>query len=886
MKITEKDLVKAARTRNWHKLLAKSHPSQTILAHSQAVMDIALTIADTFDLDRTQRKVLMLAAFLHDLGKEFPEFQEGLQKGKTPPHLPTHDQIGEFLSLCEISDDSLINDVFAVVIATHRGIGETVSSLRAEKQVRRGGETSSLIFLGDITKLADWIASANTPEDAYRATKAEDFQPILEQFSIYFEYYSLLKIRGVLTYILHKALQETYNENGLKTLAVFPNGCLFLGRERPDINSLKEQVIERIGTLLKNALLEKTFLESSTAMQINRAMIANEGLVALDSLPVFIEYAESRTASLPQKTDEQKRAIFLRFISTLQDALRRKINLLDIDESEKQKATDELSTLELKILGLDLGKIGLPMSYDFWNGEIDKVSKALQLGGHASRDLLTMPLDSVLTSIKKGYLQLVKEMMSYFSSDEFDPLKSIEIDDYLIQLITDVGHPVLINAKLSNSAGPSPIHAVADQFHKTYLSAKQSAMGSIDGNVRCPICGSAALGTKAIAAGVGSGTKKFVNVGIGTTRLDNINICKLCLLEGILRGAIGYGYVLVPQVSISAERAESLRKKAIYLRRLDRSPEKSVKMFLSGEVVNHAAEIKERLEKLCVADREPFKISDNIMGNYVIMSTSPDRTGLANSEGLAMILLQALTLSLILEVRVKIIEGLDMVDVNELDGAVIFPGNGSLLRTLGLRKGVVDFNDAARIGLKIALAMRARLFADLSKRNGIQQALTTHPGQLAQRILLKREYPRLSEQELMVLTGLKEVDMMGTLVDEIVDILEQYYRPEKYGSSMHSILGPINALYVEFRKTPTLDSERIESIAGRVHRQLQQLNKGDYLYSEAAEPILKVCKDLAERLEKESARSRKKILDDLRYAVYLKRLISINEKFQSKKGGK
>lgn len=856
------------------------------MSHSQAVMGIALTIADTLDLDNTKKDTLMLAAFLHDMGKESAEFQEGLKKGKTPPHLPTIEQISEFLELCEISDASLASDVFAITIATHRGVGETISSLRAEKQKIGRGETPSLIFLGDITKLADWIASANSPEDAYRATRADDFRGLLDQITIHFEYYSLLKIRGVLTYILHKALQETYNEHGLRTLAVFPNGCLFIGQDAPDINSLKEKSIERTGVLLRNALLDKAFLESSTAMQINRAMIANDALVALDSLPTFIKYAESRTVSLPQKTDDQKRAIFLRFISTLQDAIRKKIGRLDIDDSQKQKSVEELSRLELEILGLDFGKIGLPMSYDLWNDEIDTISKVLQSNGHASRDLKTMPLDQAIASIKKGYLQLVKEMKKLFSNGVFDPLKSISIDDYLMQLLSDVGHPILLDNQLSNSSGPGAIHALADRYHRTYLTAKQSTMGSMSGYVRCPICGSAAPGTKAIAAGVGSGTKKFVNLGVGTIRLDNINICKLCLLEGILRGAIGYAYVLVPQVSMSFEKAESLRKKAVYLRRFDRSPEKAVKMFLSGDINDYAADINDKLEKLCVSDREPFNISENIMGNYVIMSTSPDRTGLSNSEGLAMVLMQALALSLILEVRVKIIEGLDMVDVSELDGAVIFPGNGSLLRTLGLRKSIVDFDSAGSIGLKTALAMRARLFADLSKRNGIQQALTTHPGQLAQRILLKREFPRLSEQELMVLTGLKEVNMMGTLVDDIADILEQYYRPEKYGTSMHSILGPINALYVEFRKTPTLDAERIEAIAGRVHRQLQQLNKGDYLYSEAAGPILTVCQALAERLAKESARSRKKILDDLRYAVYLRRLIAINEKFQAKKGGK
>ncbi len=879
-------LERVARQRDWHRLLAKSHPAQTLLAHAKSVMGIALALMETLGVPTEDSDTLMLSAFLHDMGKESAEFQEAIMaQSKAPPHLPTRDQILEFLRACGIDDEDITARVFAIASSTHDGVGEAVSALRGLGGERKGAEPINQIY-STITVLADHIASASSPQDAFRATQEGKMRGLVKSSGAVFAYYSLLKVRGVLTYVLHKALQQAYHKCGFHLIAVFPDGALFAGREALDEEKLKREAVKAARRMLETALLDRAFLESATAMQINRGMIGNEGIVALNSLDTLVDYAMKTTLGLPGKTDDQKRAIFLRFISTLQNSLRSKIEALQIDASEKETTLGELARLEVKTMGIDFGQLGLPTTYDGWNEELAHASKALQRTTSTSRDIMTMPLEKAFETIKKAYLKLVQEMRGLFAEEKFSPLVSMETESYLVTLLSDVAHPRLTANDTNGSDDYGTVQMVADRYQRVYYETKPKAMGPVDGELRCPICGSAARGTKSISAAVGKGTKKFMNIGVGTERLDNVNICELCVLEGILRGAIGYGYVLLPQVSLSAAEAEDLAKKAAYLRRLDRSPEKSVKLFVEGRIDDFTESVNERLERLCSTDREPFKISKNVVGNYVLMTTSPDPVGLSNSEGLAMILLKAIVLSIILDLRVRVVEGLDMVDISEREGAVVFPANGSLLRTLGLRDSIIPFDRREEIGRRLALAMRAKFFADLSKRNGIQEALTTHPGQLAQRILVKRDSAWLSDKEIMVLTGLLEVGEMEDLVEAISDILEKYYRPEKYGSSMHSILGPMNALYNEFRQRTDLDKETIHAIAGRVHRQLQQLNKGDYLFVEAAEPILQVCETLAERLAKVGPRARKKILDDLRYAVYLKRLTVINERMRAKRGEK
>lgn len=875
-------LERIARERKWHLYLAKSpsHGSQSLLSHAKAVSGIAESLAKLMNIDKRHDELLRMAGFLHDMGKERDAFQRALQKGKSTPHIPTKEEIAEFSK----DDISTINRLFYLIMSTHLGTGETIAASKAINEVVDRGEASSLIRLGDILKISDAIASSISPEAAYRATQREDLRPLLKQNQLKFVYYSIHRVRGVLTYILHKGLQDAYQSLGFEPIAFYTNGCLFAGKVDLIEETLVTNAIDNVRSYLTNSLLQDSFLESSTAMQINFGMIANESIVSLESAPKLVEYATNKISGLPGKTDDQKRAILLRFISTIQNALRLRLSHLELNEDAQNQILKELASLEVRTIGIDFGDIGLPQSYTFWDKVVPIISKKLLDHNITSRELTAIPIEESLHSVQKIYSVLIEGMSTLFKQPEFDSLQKMDVESYIAPLFQDVSYP-LISAVISGHAKTA--HEIASDYLVTYSKAKSNCMGKSEGMIRCPICSSAVEGTPAKKAGVGSGTKKFMNLGVGTKRLDNINVCSLCLLEGILRGPIGYGYVLMPQIAFSVEETQALLDISKYLGRLDRMPFKSVGLVLDGTLSDVTLEIQKKLSAICTSEREPFKISENIIGNYVLMTTYPDTSGVSDSDSMALILFQALVLHHILGVRVKILTGLEMIDHEEMSGAVIFPTTSTLLNALGLRTGIIEFNEIEDITLRLAASIRAKLTAELSEKNGILQAMTTHPGQLAQRIVLKRDFPRLSASELKVLTTLMKGGYeMSDLSNNIADILDRYYRPETYGTSMHSILGPMNALYSEFRKATDLDEEDIAAIGGKVHRQLQQLNRGDYLQTEAAVKILEVCKELASSLKEIGPRDRKKMLDNLRYAVYLRRLISINEKIDAKKGGK
>ncbi|TXT53669.1 MAG: hypothetical protein BAJATHORv1_130009 [Candidatus Thorarchaeota archaeon] len=876
-----------AKDRSWNKLLAKSEKfgGQTLLSHSRAVSGVAKTIIDHINLPEKFVGVVQIAGYLHDLGKESKEFQEAISSGSKPPaHLPSGDDVSSVLDEIGEFEDSFHALVYAVIVHTHLGVGEAVSLSRVVTEKVEGGDLPYISLLGTIVKCADWIASSPSPRDAYRSLERPDFDTLRNDHGIKFEYYSVQITRGVLTYLLHKGLQLAYKESDYTPLAMYPDGCLMIGKSDLDIQKISIDAESLIRKLLAEKLMEPSFLESATALQINRGMIANEGIVALSSMKTLAEFGANQVKGFSGKNDEQKRAIFVRFLSTLQNALRSNIVAIEIDEDKKNSALEDLAKTELELLGIPFGEIGLPMSYTTWTELIDQASSTLESNTFADRAIKTMNVEEGVDAFLKGYLVLVKRMKEIFKDPSFDPIKEISIGQYLTTLLADVKHPFLELASQKNTSNCSfDAYELAQRYYLTYRDAKPKAMGSMDGNIRCPICGSAAPGTTAIAAGVGSGTKKFMIMGIGTKRLDNVNVCELCLLEGILRGNKGWGYVLIPQMAFSIEESEAMEELAKKeLRQLDRSPIKSSKLLLNGAFDQFPEKIDTLLEQICTAKRETFSISNDVIGNYVFMSTYPD-SGTLNSDSIAKILLQGLILHLLLGVRVKIFSGLAMVDVTEKGGAVNFPANGSLMRTLSLREESIPFLHAEKIAKLLAAAVRAQHFANLSKVNGVVQALQTHPGQLAQRMLLKRDYPKLQDYEFTILLTLMEGRDMTTIADEIAGIMDEYYRPEKYGSSMHAILGPVNVLYNEFRRVKNLEDSSIQAIAGKMHRQLQQLNRGDYHYAEAAAPIMELCKNIADELEGLSPREQKNFLEDLRYSVYLLRLISINERIKAKK---
>jgi len=120
--------------------------------------------------------------------------------------------------------------------------------------------------------------------------------------------------------------------------------------------------------------------------------------------------------------------------------------------------------------------------------------------------------------------------------------------------------------------------------------------------------------------------------------------------------------------------------------------------------------------------------------------------------------------------------------------------------------------------------------------------------------------------------------------EKITEFLNKYYfQKGSISSTMHSILGPFNVMYNEYRKTTTLDYSTAKAIAGKVYRQLEMLTSKEGGLFSASELIFEICLSINEILKKMNLREKKRYLNDLRYSIYLLRVLSINEKIKKKR---
>lgn len=123
---------------------------------------------------------------------------------------------------------------------------------------------------------------------------------------------------------------------------------------------------------------------------------------------------------------------------------------------------------------------------------------------------------------------------------------------------------------------------------------------------------------------------------------------------------------------------------------------------------------------------------------------------------------------------------------------------------------------------------------------------------------------------------------MTTVIDSLVEILDNYYFPEGEVRSMYAVLGPVNVILKEFRRLREVDEQKIAGIAGIAYRAIEQANpKG--VYPEAAVKLQEVVKRMAQEAPLNNRRELKAYLKNIRYGVYLRKMISKYEYIEKKR---
>jgi len=549
LKVYEK-LLNYAYQRNWDRKLAKGGYTKetSLLNHSYSTAaityDLLKLINEKSDLfSEKEIEIAVISSFLHDLDKELDAFQRKIkgEKGVQIEHLPTFEKFS--LNMKDLGYSEMdAKYAYACLLHTHLETGETitVSSIKSELYQtlkKEEKDTSNISWIGEIIRLADWFSSSNSPSEVKQFVAKEDIASLINDLGLNFAFFELSIIRGRLSYFLLDAAEKAFREQNFVPVVNYPQGMVGISNsEKIDEEKFIQSLTANLKESLMSLILQENFLKNNLSMVINRSMIGSEDIIGIQSFEEILKLGRAQLKeNIPSKKSkkekskdsisnkEKNEALLLRLIISLISSFKEKVQKNYPDE--KEKLCEKIDKYQLKWFGFKIDEIGKTQEYHkFLNVLYETVSPHLIKIKETSRKLNELEENDSLNLIENIGRKFFSEVKQEFKNYE---KLSVTIDQYLNPLLNDIQIP--------KPRGDLKLFELVTNAYQTYLNAKDNAVGSIKNKIRCPICGTSQEGVEAKKANVGAGTKKFTNLYKGYKALNNVNICKLCVIEGTLR---------------------------------------------------------------------------------------------------------------------------------------------------------------------------------------------------------------------------------------------------------------------------------------------------------------------------------------------------------------
>ncbi|RLG49730.1 MAG: type I-D CRISPR-associated protein Cas10d/Csc3, partial [Thermoproteota archaeon] len=236
--------VREALERKWHLVEAKcgAHGAQTLLAHSLNAMSVTYSVGKVLGWSEDKLRLAVASRAVHDIakkrwkcGKERPPKGMNEEEEKEAREILRHlglseEEISVAISLAQ-KDETFGNIKDFMAGAKHEAIAPDVL---------------------DLAMLGDRLASMKDPsEPVYKDTEAR-----LKRLGLFITYHKVSVVRGISTYLLHRALIELYQQKGFAPVLFFSSGVVYVGKkEAPRLT--REEVLRSLEETLTSFLREK-----------------------------------------------------------------------------------------------------------------------------------------------------------------------------------------------------------------------------------------------------------------------------------------------------------------------------------------------------------------------------------------------------------------------------------------------------------------------------------------------------------------------------------------------------------------------------------------------------------------------------------------------------
>jgi hypothetical protein len=647
--------------RRWHLRYAKFNKElhQSLLAHCINVASVAYTLLKyigEFDEIKASDDLtlkVVLTGFLHDVGKESEQYQAAvdlfLKDGRPNPldlthqgRVKTRPLLDAFLTELQIhaaekglniEKQRLVDEiVWAIEMLGRREDAGAVSHSYEKPPTR------DALLCQELAHLADVIASAHTPEECVSsASKAARDGIITSQLK--FDYSKVSTIRGLLTQLLHRAVEELHLKSDYRAVYWFPEGTLYVYTDEHhpqalDGVSFKQAIRKSIEEFLRD--VPPSALARASFGELNWKVISAPELLMTDERTIrsFWNYIFNMDFAQPNMREPIKSEADRKLYQLLEPKLK---EIMHLDEE----------TLHIQFGRFKADYNILVVLYGIRKQVVENSNKDVSQEAtlellNALADGLALNRDSLAEwpeiALQTPQPQKVRVALDLITNQNYsDPSNwrilvketmikaTLNLRRLWIQNVSDRISEVaeLLVGDLVRPVDPALLGIYLERYYQDVLKK-----GKTKGTPICPQCGGVAdIEAQSKLFGASQTYHDLMDAGKRIDTNNKIRVCKLCDFEAKLRNLLLEGMdtvLILPHIGLSRRLIEEWQLKAERLTNGESTLPNILQLAQWADKILREGDQVFQQERPAITESQPGKFSKTILQEIAEEYSLPD----------------------------------------------------------------------------------------------------------------------------------------------------------------------------------------------------------------------------------------------------------------------
>ncbi len=258
----------------------------------------------------------------------------------------------------------------------------------------------------EFSKIHEKLHFINKPVELFYDFKVINILKKLEQKNIFFEYYQVSKNRGIISTVLHRAMDNTFIKLNYELIAVYSTGNIYIGKRKIPSNFI-ELVIDQLSIEIKKLLTNPKYVKKYMKLKVNSNIFLLHEIISLYSINQIIRILHESKC---------KSSVIIKALIIINQTIRKKIQ----DNYEYPKKFDNIEKKYFKINSKNIKNSNRSRFY---------------------REILRK-IETTEDTIFKKYNSFINEIMKIYPKEKYPKLYDVDTCSFAKILIQDLAHPI------------------------------------------------------------------------------------------------------------------------------------------------------------------------------------------------------------------------------------------------------------------------------------------------------------------------------------------------------------------------------------------------------------------------------------------------------------